>query len=101
MPATLGSDSGFAGDARCHTVQKGSQRLRSAQRLGFPHQDQKRGLESVFGVLIVVEQSAAHAPHQRRMTMHQRLKRCFIAAGVSAKQLAIGRVGVGDLVELA
>ncbi len=55
------------------------QRWPHSQRSGLAEKNEKDGLEGILGIVFVVEKAAAHAPHQRRMSAHQRLKCSFIA----------------------
>src|SRR5262249_45751598 len=55
-------------------------------------EDEEGGLEGVFGIVVVAEDTAAHAPHHRSMPMHQGCKsRLVTAADVVRQQFLIGQ----------
>jgi hypothetical protein len=78
------------------------QRGPHSQRSGLAEKNEKDGLKGALGIVFVVEKAAAHAPHQRRMSAHQRLKRCFIALeGELLEQFVIAQLRSGCIMETA
>jgi hypothetical protein len=45
----------------------------------FSDQDQKGGLKSILRILVMIEHSAAHAPHHRTMAPYQSGESRFVA----------------------
>jgi hypothetical protein len=59
---------------------------------GLAHEDQEGDLESVLGVVLVLEDPAAHAPYHRTMPAHNRCQRCLVMAAHEVfKELAVGQ----------
>jgi hypothetical protein len=50
------------------------------------HEDDERGLEGVFGVVLVAEDAAADAPHHRGVAAHERLDRLPVAVADESLQ---------------
>ena len=77
-----------------HSIKKGA-RIRLADRIRPPRQDQKRRLKRILGILLVPEQPPAEAKHHRPVSPDQERERWFVLRrGEALKQLLIG-----DLVE--
>src|SRR5262249_11522006 len=58
---------------------------------GLAQKDQKRGLESVLGILMVLQKSSADAPNHGPMTLHQGFERSLIAVAKEiVEQFAVG-----------
>jgi hypothetical protein len=99
QPAAGRRHLGFAGDAVSDAVQEAGQRLRTAKRTGLADKHKESGLEGVFGVVFVAEQTTAHAPHQRRMAVQQRREGRFLAGGIAAQQIVVRRLKGARIVE--
>ena len=80
-----------AGDAVGDLVKPARHGLAFADRARFAHQDQERGLERVFDILLVVEQSLTQPENHGAMPPHQKFERRLIAAANEpVEQLHIG-----------
>ena len=77
-------------------VQPGTECVGPAQPTRLAHQHQERGLESVVGVVTVVQQAPAHAEHHWAMPPYQRREGCLVAlVGEPFEELPIARLIVG------
>jgi hypothetical protein len=57
---------------------------------GLARQNQERGLEGIFGVMVFAKDSPADAPDHRTVAKNQRLERCFVSpTDKSFKQLSV------------
>src|SRR5262249_13651761 len=68
-----------------------------SDRPGLACQHQKRGLESVLGVLLLTQYPPAHAHDQRTVSMHERRKGLLIPGARKAIEQIGVRHGVGVL----
>jgi hypothetical protein len=71
-------------------VQPAGQRMSLADRAAVSCQHQKRGLKSVLGVLLVLQNAAARSQYHRAVPINQLGKRRLIAPGdESIQQLVV------------
>src|SRR5262245_15088392 len=75
-----------------HTVKPVGDHLPRYDRCRLPDEDEEGGLEGVFGVVVIAEDTATHAPDHRTMPMYEGCKsRFFVPADVVLQQLPIGQ----------
>src|SRR5262245_52988682 len=74
-----------------HAVEPVGHHLLRFNRRRLADEDEERGLESVFGVVVVAEDTAAHAPDHRTMPPHQGCKGGIVSLSQERlQQLPIG-----------
>ena len=74
-------------------MQPGRHRLLPALRTGFTGQDEKDGLTSVLGVVIVAEHAFADTQHHGFVAIQQGPEGCFVAlSGELSEQFAVGHL---------
>ena len=71
--------------------------MSAADRAGPPCQDEERGLEGVLRVLLVGQDAAADAEHERPVPADEGGERGLVAdGGVPAEEFAVGQ-GIGPV----
>jgi hypothetical protein len=80
-----------------HFVEPVARCLAPTDRAGFARQDQKGGLENIFGVLRLVQGTPAHAPNEWPVPLHQCCKCGFIVLGGEAFKQLLVREAAGCL----
>jgi hypothetical protein len=71
----------FHGNPVRHPVEPAAQRLALGDRRGFAHQDKEGGLESIFGILLMMQDAPANAEHHWAVMVDERPKGLGVARG--------------------
>src|SRR5262249_51944083 len=91
--ATLIGTACFARGTHGNAVQPGRHRLPPVFRAGPAGQDEKGGLVSVFGIVIVAEDALADAQHYGAVAIHEDTEGRFVVlAGELSQQVAVAHL---------
>src|SRR5262249_37434580 len=83
---------GFPGGFAGHTVEPIANCLFQYETTSLANEDQEGRLECVLGIVVVVQEAAAHPPDHRAVPTHEGTKRSIITAAEEClQQLLVGQ----------